>query len=219
MWNVNIRQGTIWTTKSLNDVEDTGYDGMFFGNKYILMLSAFIDIDGIKKYTYAKLSTYKKDNRNYYDIDVKGTTMYIQIDNIDTGDQRALQKYIQTLDDYTFNKIVDDITTHFKILKVRNKKEFKYKVNKIINENNKKEITIHKFGIDINVVENSDVSISKSKRLILSQKAKEDIINCSKNNLEFLCERYSIYPVKAIREIKSRLEYQERQKLQDVNIR
>ena len=80
--------------------------------------------------------------------------------------------------------------------------------------NNTKQEMIHKFGINVFVTQNKDVKLSKSKKLILSKKAKDDIIYNSKTDEDIrnLCDKYQIYPIKAIKEIKNRLVYQHRQK-------
>ena len=40
MWNINIRKGTIWSIKSLNEYDDY-YEGMKYGSYKVLILSAY----------------------------------------------------------------------------------------------------------------------------------------------------------------------------------
>lgn len=73
---------------------------------------------------------------------------------------------------------------------------------------------IHKFGIDVFITENDDVKISKSEKLILSNSAKQDIIYNSntESDIRHLSDKYQIFPVKAIKEIRNRLVYRHKQK-------
>ena len=42
MWDINIRKGTIWSIKSLNEYDDY-YEGMKYGSYKVLILSAYIN--------------------------------------------------------------------------------------------------------------------------------------------------------------------------------
>lgn len=73
---------------------------------------------------------------------------------------------------------------------------------------------VHKFGIDVFITENENVKLSKTNKLILSDSAKDDIIYNSKTDedIRILSDKYQIFPVKAIKEIRNRLIYKHKQK-------
>ena len=48
MWNANLKAGTVWSVKSLNE-HDSSYLGMTYGISYVLILSVFEDEYGNKK--------------------------------------------------------------------------------------------------------------------------------------------------------------------------
>ena len=98
-----------------------------------------------------------------------------------------------------------EFTTFRKLLTIASKISRKQAVNSQKN--------IEKFGITVYITENEDVKLTKSNKIKLSKKAKEDIIYNSKTDedIKILCEKYSIYPIKAIKEIRNRLIYQHKQ--------
>ena len=222
MWNVNFRRGCIWTVKSCNSYENN-YLGMMFGSINILILSAFVDENGISKYTYLKITKYKSPNRLYKTIYIGDKEVYVLIDEVLTGDRRALESFNMELDLDVFNDIMLTVKQYFNLKPVKTLKNLSTfsticrKPKKIDNTEialKKGQQLIHKFGIDIYVTENEDVHITDTKRIILSQKAKEDIIynSTTKEDINTLCNRYQIYPEKTIREIKNRLVYQYKHK-------
>ena len=73
---------------------------------------------------------------------------------------------------------------------------------------------IYKFGINIYVTENKNVHITNKGKLLLSEECKNDIIYNSKTDEDIfiLCQKYHIFPIKAIKEIRNRLIYRHKQK-------
>ena len=213
MWNNQIRKGSLWTVKSLNEYEEQ-YEGMTFGNTMVLILSAYYDAQINKRiFTYLKISNVKKDDTKYIPAVINNKTKYIEIANLYTGDQRALDTYITQFSYNFLNDIITQVKDYFDLHKKKEKEITRVKPKEEkSNENGQQRI--YKFGIDIYVTENEDVKISKTKKLILSNKAKEDIIYNSKTNedIRILSNKYQIFPTKAIREIRNRLVYQHKQK-------
>lgn len=213
MWNNQIRKGSLWTVKSLNEYEEQ-YEGMTFGNTMVLILSAYYDAQINKRiFTYLKISNVKKDDTKYIPAVINNKTKYIEIANLYTGDQRALDTYITQFSYNFLNDIITQVKDYFDLHKKKEKEITRVKPKEEkSNENGQQRI--YKFGIDIYVTENEDVKISKTKKLILSNKAKEDIIYNSKTNedIRILSDKYQIFPTKAIREIRNRLVYQHKQK-------
>lgn len=216
MWNINIQRGKIWSVKSLNEY-DYNYQGMTFGMSNVLILSAFYDkTTDIKKFTYLKISKYKSPFRLYEQVILEdGSTMYVQIDELSTGDQRALGYYVGSLNFEQTNKIVEIAKQYFNLKKSKTENyitSFKKPVKNEGRSNNTQ--IIHKFGIDINVTPNQYVSISKSGRLNLDKKVKDDIVYNTNSDMEFnfISQKYGISPIKAIHEIKNRLVYQYKNK-------
>lgn len=207
MWNVNIRKGSIWTTKSLNQYEDLNYRGMRFGNKKVLILSAYTDINGNKIFTYLDIPD--KKHNGYIYVNINKDKYYVEIDTIQTGDQRALEEFIDNVSISDMNKVIKEARQHFNL---QNFKEDKKIIRK--EEDEVYQQRIFKFGIDVYVTENENVKIDKSKKIILSSKAKDDIIYNSKTDedIRILCDKYKIYPIKAMKEIRNRLAYQHKQK-------
>lgn len=214
MWNQHMIKGAIWVTKSRNEFENEFYEGMTFGPTWILILSAFLNENNNRKFTYLKILNYKRPDKHYIEINIDSKPRYIEIDNIYTGEQKALNHLIYILDTDTINLIIEDIKNYYSLTPIK-----KSNINKeIINESNPDEESIQqrifKFGINIFVTENEHVKISKTKKIILSKEAREDIILNSQTDEDIrnLSDKYKIYPVKAIREIKNRLVYQHKQK-------
>lgn len=211
MWNVNIKSNTIWSVKSRNQYEYFNYEGMSNGSGYVLILRAFTDIDGNKKFIYVKVSNLATRSINN-SISVMGQKCqwYIDADNIFTGDQRALESYQECLEVDDYNRIISYLIDYFNLNKIKKAKSKKTEDDIEIYQQR-----IHKFGIDIFVVENDNVKVNpKNKKLLLSDTAKEDIIYNSKTDedIRILCDKYQIYPIKAIKEIRNRLVYQHKQK-------
>ena len=212
---MHLIPGSVWMVKSCNEC-DTYYNGMSAGCSRILILSVFEDIDKTKKFTYVKLNKYRKreNDIDYLELQLKTTRFLIDLSELYQGVEQALDYYICNLSINNYRTIIELIQRNFNITikdsfseQLNNKEE-----NKSIN--NTKQEMIHKFGINVFVTQNKDVKLSKSKKLILSKKAKDDIIYNSKTDEDIrnLCDKYQIYPIKAIKEIKNRLVYQHRQK-------
>lgn len=207
MWNVYLRRGTIWSVKSINQYDEI-YEGMSAGLNYVLILSIFTDQYNNQKFTYLKAREYdyKKIERYYMPIQIESKTWYIELDNLKTGDQRALDSYETTVSNENLNNIVKAAKDYFNL---NIKKEHQLKIEE-------KEIPqqrIYKFGIDVYVTENEHVSVNSKKQIILSKEAKDDIIYNSQTDdqIRTLCDKYKIYPLKAIKEIRNRLVYQHKQ--------
>lgn len=209
MWNINLKRGTVWTTKSINQYEIC-YDGMTCGSIKVLLLSVYTDVTGNEIYTYLKVFDREKANRQCTPITLNNKTVYVELHELLTGDQRSLEAFVGNVSIPDVNRVVEEAKTHFNLYKEKEKKV--KPVEKIDYKSCQQKI--FKFGIDIYVTESDDVKISKSKKLTLSQRCKNDIIYNSKTDedIRILCDKYSIYPVKAIREIKNRLVYQHKQK-------
>lgn len=200
MYN-NIRKGSIWTTKSTNEF-DYQFDGMTCGTSQVLILSYFVDPTGINRVSF--LRVYNAPILNYYfvKVNVRGNIKYVKIEPVQYGDARCLDSYQSSIN-------YDDLML---VIKAAKSLEQPQKVEKKKEES--KQQTIHKFGIDIYATENENVHITESGKLLLSKEAKEDIIYNSTTEKELLtlCDKYQIYPIKALREIRNRLKYQHRQK-------
>lgn len=235
MWNFNIKQGAIWSTKSLNQYEDN-YLGMKFGEHYLLILSAYIDENEVEKFTYLDIEKTKKDSVSLYrDININGTNYHICYDNICTGDRRALESFIKNVDEIDMKEIIDMLGFHFNFLKKPRKKQEqiaitdeKFNIKETVNninkqiktaqslesvkpsnwdliKNNKSRIHILKFGMEIEVEPSEDIQVNENGRLKFSNKFKEDIMN---NDSEVICLKYNIYPIQAVNIIRSKLKYQ-----------
>ena len=207
MWNVNIRKGTIWNVKSLNQY-DYNFPGMKFCGGRVLILSAYTDVNNNKIFTYLEVSDRKKADKYY--IDINKDKFAVELNTIQTGDQRALESFVDNVSFLDMNKVIKAARDHFNL---HNYKEDK-RPRKNKEEQEIPQQRIFKFGIDVYVTENEHVHINDAKKILLSPEAKNDIIYNSKTDqdIEILCEKYKIYPVKAIKEIRNRLVYQHKQK-------
>ena len=209
MNNKDIQPGSIWMVKSLNEF-DKYYNGMSLGSSRILIISVFKHNNDSIKFTYIKLSRYrKKDNDiDYMELRLKDTRFFLDLSELFQGTEEALDYHIYNLQEPNYITIKDIIQSNFNII-LNNTLDSK----KIINNSKNNQQRIHKFGIDIFVTENTDVKLTKNKKLILSNKAKQDIIYNSKTeeDIRILSDKYQIYPVKAIKEIRNRLVYQHKQ--------
>lgn len=210
MWNIYLKRGTIWSVKSINQYEQS-YEGMSAGLCYVLILSVYIDQYQNHKFTYIKLkeNDFKKEERDYISItDNENKDWFVDFNSLFTGDQRALELYKSSIDNNTFNIIIKEIKNHFNLNIIKEKqsviKEKEFEVP---------QQRIYKFGIDVYVTENEHVSVNSKKQIILSKEAKDDIIYNSKteDQIRVLCDKYKIYPIKAIKEIRNRLIYQHKQ--------
>lgn len=215
MWNKNIKRGSIWSVKSYNQYENENYLGMSLNTSYVLILSYFLDSNNIHKFTYLKATYFKKPNTLYTEITFKGEPLYIDIESLHTGQQECLEFYKGYIDYDTVNTIVD-LTKDYFHLKHEKPTITSYKQKNVqanIPQNNLQQ-KIYKFGINIFVTPSNDVKITNSNRIILSKTAKMDILNNSatQEQIQHLCNKYKIYPTKAIREIKNRLVYQYKNK-------
>ena len=210
MWNIYLKRGTIWSVKSINQYEQS-YEGMSAGLCYVLILSVYIDQYQNHKFTYIKLkeNDFKKEERDYISItDNENKDWFVDFNSLFTGDQRALELYKSSIDNNTFNIIIKEIKNHFNLNIIKEKqsiiKEKEFEVP---------QQRIYKFGIDVYVTENEHVTVNSKKQIILSKEAKDDIIYNSKteDQIRILCDKYKIYPIKAIKEIRNRLIYQHKQ--------
>lgn len=210
MWNIYLKRGTIWSVKSINQYEQS-YEGMSAGLCYVLILSVYIDQYQNHKFTYIKLkeNDFKKEERDYISItDNENKEWFVDFNSLFTGDQRALELYKSSIDNNTFNIIIKEIKNHFNLNIIKEKqsviKEKEFEVP---------QQRIYKFGIDVYVTENEHVTVNSKKQIILSKEAKDDIIYNSKteDQIRILCDKYKIYPIKAIKEIRNRLIYQHKQ--------
>lgn len=209
MNNKDIQPRSIWMVKSLNEF-DKYYNGMSLGSSRILIISVFKHNNDSIKFTYIKLSRYrKKDNDvDYMELRLKDTRFFLDLSELFQGTEEALDYHIYNLQESNYITIKDIIQSNFNII-LNNTLDSR----KIINSSKINQQRIHKFGIDIFVTENTDVKLTKNKKLILSNKAKQDIIYNSKTeeDIRILSDKYQIYPVKAIKEIRNRLVYQHKQ--------
>lgn len=207
MWNVYLRRGTIWSVKSINQYDEI-YEGMSAGLNYVLILSIFKDQYNNQKFTYLKVREYdyKKTERFYIPIQIENKTWYVELDNLKTGDQRALELYEATVSNENLNNIIKSAKDYFN-LNIKKEKQPKIEEKEIPQQR------IYKFGIDVYVTENEHVSVNSKKQIILSKEAKNDIIYNSQTDeqIRTLCDKYKIYPLKAIKEIRNRLVYQHKQ--------
>lgn len=207
MWNVNIRKGTIWNVKSLNQY-DYNFPGMKFCGGRVLILSAYTDQNDNKIFTYLEVADRKKADKYY--IDINKDEFSVELNTIQTGDQRALESFVEAVSFTDMNRVIKAARDHFNL---HNYKEDK-RPRKTQEELEIPQQRIYKFGIDVYVTENEHVHVNDAKKIILSQQAKNDIIYNSntEEDIRILCDKYKIYPIKAVKEIKSRLVYQHKQK-------
>ena len=209
MNNKDIQPGSIWMVKSLNEF-DKYYNGMSLGSSRILIISVFKHSNDSIKFTYVKLSKYRKKDNNidYLELKLKDTKFFLDLSELFQGTEEALDYHIYNLQESNYLIIKNIIQSNFNIT-LNNTIDSR----KIINNSKNNQQRIHKFGIDIFVTENTDVKLTKNKKLILSNKAKQDIIYNSKTDedIRILSDKYQIYPVKAIKEIRNRLVYQHKQ--------
>lgn len=207
MWNVNIRKGTIWNVKSLNQY-DYNFPGMKFCGGRVLILSAYTDQNDNKIFTYLEVTDRKKVDKYY--IDINKDKFAVELNTIQTGDQRALESFVEAVSFTDMNKVIKAARDHFNL---HNYKEDK-KPRKTEEDLEIPQQRIYKFGIDVYVTENEHVHVNDAKKILLSKEAKDDIIYNSntEEDIRILCDKYKIYPIKAIKEIKSRLVYQHKQK-------
>ena len=208
MWNVNIKSGSIWTVKSINelDYDEQPLQGMRFGIGYVLILSAFTDIDNTKKFTYLKVFTCRRKNKTMMQMDIKNKTYYIELDELKTGDQRSLDTFICKLDLVQTHNIVKAAKDYFNLNSTEKRKNTNIKHT---DTQNTPKIKLHKFGIDVIVIESDDVKVDTKNRILLSPNAKQDIIHSLNTDQDItnLCNKYNIFPARAMKEIKTRLVY------------
>lgn len=210
MWNINIRKGTIWSIKSLNEYDDY-YEGMKYGSYKVLILSAYTNQYNEKIFTYLEIPNRKRDNKIYVDISSNKEQYSVELNTLMTGDQNALDHFIGSVSISDMNKVIKEARNHFNL---QNYKEDRKVTTKKIEDEDIPQQRLFKFGINVYITENENVHINKAKKIILSKKAKEDIIYNSKTDedIRLLCDKYKIYPMKAIKEIRNRLVYQHKQK-------
>ena len=153
----------------------------------------------------------KRDNKIYVDISSNKEQYSIELNTLMTGDQNALDHFIGSVSISDMNKVIKEARNHFNL---QNYKEDRRVTTKKIEDEDIPQQRLFKFGINVYITENENVHINKAKKIILSKKAKEDIIYNSKTDedIRLLCDKYKIYPMKAIKEIRNRLVYQHKQK-------
>lgn len=207
MWNIYLERGTVWSVKSINQYEEH-YEGMSAGSGYVLILSAFTDEFQRQKFTYLKVKPIQYGERSFYRIKVNDNYMYVELDTLHTGDQRSLNNYIATISIEDLNNVINAAKNHFN-LNIKKERIIKPKKEEIEIPQQR----IYKFGINVYVTENENVKVNSKKQIILSKEAKDDIIYNSKTDdqIRILCDKYKIYPLKAIKEIRNRLVYQHKQ--------
>lgn len=134
--------------------------------------------------------------------------MYVELDVLQTGDQRSLETYKATINNDDLNSVIKDVKDYFN-LHIKRERSIKPKQKEIEIPQQR----IYKFGIDVYVTENEHVKVNSKKQIILTKEAKDDIIYNSQTDeqIRILCDKYKIYPLKAIKEIRNRLIYQHKQ--------
>lgn len=178
-----VAKGAIWYTKSLNEYNYT-VEGMTAGSKLVFTIGNHYSDKNL--FTYLKI--FDKYDKFRYPIVINNQVKFIDYSQMYTGNTAALHTLETRLDFNTTNTIINKI--------------------KYSDKNLNKYFILNKFKIKVVVIENEDVKIDILKRIILSDKAKQDIINTKdENDLNLLCGKYQIYPIKALKEIKSRLIY------------
>lgn len=213
MWNINIRSGSIWTVKSINELSegDKIFEGMTYGTSYVLLLSAFTDIDNVKKFTYFKVHRTPIKYKTMLPIVINSNkTMYVELDQIQTGNQKSLESFIYRITLNQIQGIAKAAKSYFNLNIDRKRLKTSINTEKVIKESlNRK---IFKFGIEVYVKESENVHIDNHNRIMLSNKARQDIIvnGIDDVHIEDLCYKYQIFPVKAIKEIRRRLVYQQK---------
>ena len=141
MWNVKVRRGSIWSVKNYNQYENLNYQGMTLNTSYVLILSSYINTDNTFKFTYLKVSYRKKPNKNYITINLNNDTMYVDIEFLYTGDQRALEFYQGSLNYNLVNDIVTQTKEYFNLKRSNETKLIKPLIqrnNLITNKNPRK---------------------------------------------------------------------------------
>jgi len=134
--------------------------------------------------------------------------MYVELDILQTGDQRSLETYKATINNDDLNSVIKDVKDYFN-LHIKRERSIKSKQKEIEIPQQR----IYKFGINVYVTENEHVKVNSKKQIILTKEAKDDIIYNSQTDeqIRILCDKYKIYPLKAIKEIRNRLIYQHKQ--------
>lgn len=212
MWNANLKAGTVWSVKSLNE-HDSSYLGMTYGISYVLILSVFEDEYGNKKFTYCRVNYYNKSSVLTLQSNIGNQLIYIDLEHLYTGDQRALDSYIGTLTVREYNGLLKCLRDYFNLNYEKKNKlsESQTHINKKpVKSKLDKGVQLHKYGMVVIVVPNDDVHIDDRNRIILSDKAKYDILNntdCYQDVVD-ISNKYQIYPDSAITVIKSKLKYQ-----------
>lgn len=221
MWNINLRKGTIWSTKSLNEVQEYEkvYEGMTNGHQTVLLISVFRDQFNIHRCTFFKITKIKPKNRVYEVLLINNKEWYVLIDNLYSGDVKALDEYIDSISFEDYCYYVKSAKEYFN-LKPCKREHYMERIKKPVKTEPRGNVEdflqgnpiqkIHKFGIEVSVIENENVKITKSNRICLNDVAKMDILNNGTNEqkLTELCNKYKIFPTKALREIRNRLVYQ-----------
>lgn len=210
-----VKSGTVYYVKSRNSY-DENYKGMTWGASLVLILSVYYDKENPNNSTFTYFKTYEHKRDNTYMLSLSNDNyIYVDVSKIHIGDIRALDYKIKNLSHMQMRYIIKLGINYKEAHPEENIRQIIIKKKAELNKSDK-QIQIHKFGIDIYVTESEDVKVTKSKKLKLSKRAKDDIIYNSKTDedIRILCDKYKIYPIKAIKEIRNRLAYQHRQKEQ-----
>ena len=208
MWNYNLRQGTIWALKSMNSY-DEHYEGMAFGEIYVLILSVYTDENNIEKFTYLKLDKIiKNDFYTYEEIQTDEGKFFINFNYINTGDRRSLERYITCLDKITIHNILNTIKTHYSFLNVKKEKDIIKTTNVNKPKFEKNLITTHKYNTVVQFIESEHIQLKKD-RFKFSQEFKNDVVNMDPKQISI---KYNIFPLRAIKIIKSKLIYANKHK-------
>lgn len=203
MWNYNIKSGSIWTLKSLNEFNEN-YMGMRFGEQTILILSTYIDENNIEKFTYLTLDRNIRYNTSLYKIvQINNMEYYINYDNVYTGDRRSLNSFISNINEIDIKEVLSMLGLHFNFGKKKKEQQVKTDIQFT---HTPEFTTIHKYGMDVEFIPSKDVYLADNGRLILSDKIKRDILNDV--NVDSIAVKYQLFPQQAIRIIKSKLKYQ-----------
>lgn len=229
-----ILPGSIWSVKSRNEYENNNYLGMSFGQQKILILNYNKKQNTI---TYLKVGKPTCTGEKFMLLsNINSTKLYeIKLSGIYIGCVECLDKLLNALSSHTVNGILANIFDIFEIPRIPGNKcnandkllynrlyinksfeelsgDYTYIPNSITTQS--KQQQLHKYGIDVYITENTNVHIDSNNKIILSDNAKEDFIyhgSTEEDRLK-LCDKYLIYPEKAIREIRNRLIYRHKQK-------
>lgn len=212
MWNYNLRQGTIWSVKSMNSYEEH-YEGMTFGESLVLILSVYTDVSEIEKFTYLKIDKVIRNNFYTYEIVESSNNIYnINLNSIYTADRRSLENYVDSISTLSMKRILNTIKTQFNFFSKNKsltnksiKSKTKVKVQTKINTFNKDLTTINKYGLTVRFKPSKHITLNRcNNRFIFSEEFKNDAMLLSAKDVS---NKYSIFPEQAVKIIRSKLVY------------